>query len=1489
MLLATFSIQAQGIEDFANSNASSSYADNSFVGNNGVTWTYVASRDANSDANNSDIDLPALMLQKSSNNSAITSSTISGGIVDFSVKLYKGFTGGGNRQVELFINGVSKGTSAVFDDFDEHIFTVTGINITGDIIIQLVNTTAKQVIVDDITWTVAGTSTAPVIDDIALFPTAPTASDAVNVYATVTDDDVITSAKVYWSTETPVTTTTGTEINMSSSGDVYSTTSTISAQAAGTTVYYVVWATDGTYTTTSTEMSYTIPSGFEPITFFFKGPSWMDNNPTGPEVWGPFESSNWTSETLTYSATTSWWSATVNVTPAKADLTYQMRFSQDGTVKYQKATGDFSADATYTTTTGEVWIDGSDNDNDSYLWSGNDFYLSADKITETEPAAPATKLSFEVEPSNVIVNEIMIPALEVTAVDANNDIVATYTGTVVLTFNGTGTMGGTYSQTAVAGVATFNDLTFDTEGLSYTITATATGLTYTVSATFDVTAVPPAPEVFISEIAGRGYNAGYEDEYIELTNLGSSILSLDGWSLEYWEDNGGFSIEQTMIFDNTNSINSNSTFVIAARSEHTTAITPDFQGSISFNHSGCYIVLKNENGDVIDQAGTSSDDFADKNYEFTNCGGDNLTVASWTNLDVANGTPGVLNCGGTPIATLEITAPSNGSTTNNTTVSVVCDIENFELGTDGYISYNLNGGTTYSSTTTTFDLTGLAYDTYTLTATLVDMNGDVFTSTVTYTVTFTVEAPVIPTQLAITLVTPTSPVVDATFAITVEAQDGTGTVANVTEDTEVMINLATGTGALSGTVTGTILNGTSAIVITDLSYDVIEAIEVNASVTTKGMALTTSANISITITDTPAATLFISEYIECITGNDKAVEIYNPTGATIDLTGYTVKLASNANNWDNTADLTGFLDAGEVFVISNADAAAPTIVNNSDMTSNITWFNGNDAVGLFYMNVLIDVIGIEGANVSQDVAGVVGATTDNTLIRKYPEVTTGNTDWATSAGTDADNSEWIVTGENDFTHIGWHGVEPTPTPSLTITAPSNGSTVYNTTVSVDFNVTNFVVANTTGDGYVVYDLDGTPTNLYTTTSFDITDLTSGSHTITMSLVDNEGTALDPAVTYTVTFTVELLETVSIYNIQNTDVAGDDGTYPSLYLDQTVTTSGIVTAVQGNSYYIQDGNGAWNGIYVYDNTNTPTIGDDLTIVTEVDEYYGLTELKNVSEYTVNSQGNTLPVATTLSTLAANDEQYEGVLIKVLAATCTNTDADHGRWVIDDNSGELFVGTDMLVYTPTATYTYDVTGLGFYSYDAYKIIPRDLNDIVVEANTEPTLTITSPANASTITVSNVDVTFEVLNFTFGEDGEVKYTITNGTTATTQTSPISFTDLEDGDYTVDLELVDISGAPLATPVTASVSFTIDLGDNVNELTSNITIYPNPVVSTLNIDTENINTISIYNTLGQLVTEINVNSNNTQINVNNWSKGVYFIKLSNNENTITKTIVKQ
>lgn len=205
-----------------------------------------------------------------------------------------------------------------------------------------------------------------------------------------------------------------------------------------------------------------------------------------------------------------------------------------------------------------------------------------------------------------------------------------------------------------------------------------------------------------------------------------------------------------------------------------------------------------------------------------------------------------------------------------------------------------------------------------------------------------------------------------------------------------------------------------------------------------------------------ASDLFFSEYVEGETNsNNRAIEIFNGTGAEVDLSTYTVKQSHNGTGWgvDGIAyvlPLTGTLADGDVYVIANeeADAAALaaadiTFAYSDDQGHKIPFFTGDDALGLFKSDVLIDVIGVPTTDPGSgwDVAGVTTATYNHTLIRKRL-ITEGNTDWAVSAGTDADNSEWIVLDADVIDNLGSHtfGEAPDETAPVFTSVPDDGDT-----------------------------------------------------------------------------------------------------------------------------------------------------------------------------------------------------------------------------------------------------------------------------------------------------------------------------------------------------------------------------------------------------------------------------------------------------------------
>ena len=281
--------------------------------------------------------------------------------------------------------------------------------------------------------------------------------------------------------------------------------------------------------------------------------------------------------------------------------------------------------------------------------------------------------------------------------------------------------------------------------------------------------------------------------------------------------------------------------------------------------------------------------------------------------------------------------------------------------------------------------------------------------------------------------------------------------------------------------------------------------------------------------------LLISKYGEG-TSNNKFLEIYNGTGADIDLSTYSLSSCSNgcdtADEFDYPDNVTfpagTTIANGDVYVVTHGSADASIA---SDQT--FTYLsNGNDAFALTLSGAtassytIIDILGdlTEVNGSGWDVAGVSNGTKEHTLTRKT-SVCSPNPTPLGSFGTDANDSEWIVTDQNS----GWDTVGSysgcITDIDLSILSPSNeyvfeGGT---TTATITYAVSNFNVGATGDDGvdgHIHYYVNGGSEIMsYDTNPIDISIEDGSSYVLNMELVDETHQPLDPTVTSSVSFSV----------------------------------------------------------------------------------------------------------------------------------------------------------------------------------------------------------------------------------------------------------------------------------------------------------------------------------------------------------------------------------
>lgn len=439
--------------------------------------------------------------------------------------------------------------------------------------------------------------------------------------------------------------------------------------------------------------------------------------------------------------------------------------------------------------------------------------------------------------------------------------------------------------------------------------------------------------------------------------------------------------------------------------------------------------------------------------------------------------------------------------------------------------------------------------------------------------------------------------------------------------------------------------------------------------------------------------LFFSEYIEG-SSNNKALEIYNGTGAAVDLGagGYSIQMFFNGSaSAGLTINLTGTVANGDVYVVAHSSAVAD-ILAQADQTNGAGWFNGDDAVVLRRGTTVIDVIGQIGFDPGSEWGTGLTSTADNTLRRM------SNIDAGDSNGSDAfdPSLEWEGFATNTYGGLGSHlyldpGTDTAP--EVDSTYPVDGATDF--PVAADLSVTFSEPVNVTDPWYtlscsvsgdVATTYSGGPTTFGINPAVDLVNGESCSLTILSGSISDQD-AIDPPDTMVVDFVVGF-SPYDICALPFTPIPQIQGSGATVALTGTRTTMGVVVGdYEGPSpalrgFFIQDPTGdgdpaTSDGIFVFEgsNANTVNLGDLVRVTGNAGENQGQSQISvgtiiNCGTAAVEPTDMTFPVAS-----ADYLERYEGMLVRLPQTMYVTEHYQLGRF------GQVVLSADARLQQPT----------------------------------------------------------------------------------------------------------------------------------------------------------------------------------------------------------------
>lgn len=324
----------------------------------------------------------------------------------------------------------------------------------------------------------------------------------------------------------------------------------------------------------------------------------------------------------------------------------------------------------------------------------------------------------------------------------------------------------------------------------------------------------------------------------------------------------------------------------------------------------------------------------------------------------------------------------------------------------------------------------------------------------------------------------------------------------------------------------------------------------------------------------------------------------------------------------------------------------------------------------------------------------------------------------------------------------------------------------------------------------------------------------------------------------------------------------DRGYGCLVVDSTVVTVNALptvtasandsTVCMGDSVTVMGGGAtsyAWSG-GVTDNVAFAAMATDTYTVTGTDAN-GCTNTSSVM-ITVNA----LPNVTASSTTSA---VCDGDSVTVMGGGATSY-----AW-----SGGVM---DNVAFVPVMTDTYTVTGTDANGCE-------DTATVMVTVNANPVVTVSLPMDTACTTIGSITLSGES-----PAGGTWSGTNVTGNSFDPSTAPLGYN-------VITYQYTDANGCEGMTTDSIWVDLCTDIADYANS--NGVAIYPNPNSGQFNIllaaAPANAVTVEIMNELGQTVAAFTLTATQTEVNMNSYDNGIYFVRVINGDAVSVTRFVKQ